>query len=195
MINCLNQNQFLINSFITIILTQSENESGKVRRFESDRDGCCKIMALRAQVKPLKIRDYMDYLQFASDLSLDKTHVFNSVEENEETMRRHGVTQEIRQLGKGKFRADLAVRNEHQVEFYSDRFNKALSARLETPENMTYLMFPRSVSGEFRICGKNVSENTMMVLPSGTVADMVVPDLAGSDTISISQTRSVLFLC
>ncbi len=57
----------------------------------------------------------MDYREFVSDLPQGRTIVFNSVEENEETMRRYGVNQELRQLGKGRFRADLAVRSTAQA--------------------------------------------------------------------------------
>ncbi|MGB5366503.1 MAG: hypothetical protein WBN14_09565 [Polyangiales bacterium] len=46
----------------------------------------------------------MNYRQFASDLPPGQTVVFHSVEENEETMRAFGVTQELRQLGAGTFR-------------------------------------------------------------------------------------------
>ena len=52
----------------------------------------------------------MNYEEFASDLPLHRTTVFTSAEENQEVMQRLGVNQEVRQLGKGKFRADLAVR-------------------------------------------------------------------------------------
>lgn len=131
----------------------------------------------------------MEYLKFASDLSLDKAIVFNSVEENEETMHRLGVKQEIRQLGKGKFRSDFAAHCVQQTEFYSDRFNKALSVFLEVPQDVIYFLFPRTVSGDFRVCGKDISTETMLVMPAGSVMDATVPDLSGSDTFVISQAR------
>ena len=49
----------------------------------------------------------MIYKNFHSDLPLHRTIVFTSVEENEETMRRCGVNQEVRQLGKKKFRSGV----------------------------------------------------------------------------------------
>ncbi len=131
----------------------------------------------------------MDYLEFSSDLSLQNTIVFNSVEEYDETLRRLGVKQEIRQLGNGKFRSDFAVRCEQQAEFYSDRFNKALCVHLEAPEDVIYLLFPRCINGGFRVCGNDVSTNTMLAMPAGAGMDAVVSDLSGSDTISMSQAR------
>lgn len=45
----------------------------------------------------------MTYDEFMSDRPLHRTISFKSAEENEETLRRYGVNQEVRQLGKGKF--------------------------------------------------------------------------------------------
>jgi hypothetical protein len=53
----------------------------------------------------------VNYEEFASDLPLHGTIAVTSAEENEETMRRYGVTQEFRQTGKGKFRSELALRS------------------------------------------------------------------------------------
>ena len=52
----------------------------------------------------------MDYMEFASDLPLHQTIMFSSAEENKETMKRWDVSQEIRQIGTGKFRSDLVER-------------------------------------------------------------------------------------
>ena len=131
----------------------------------------------------------MDYIKFASDLPLDRTLKFASAEENTETMKRWGVNQEVRQLGAGKFRSDLIVRPIRDVELYADRFNKAASAYLEPPAGTISFLFPRSVSVKFLACGRNVANEKLIVIPDGSGVDIVVPDLAGSEAITISNTR------
>ena len=96
----------------------------------------------------------MDYEEFASGLPLDRTTVFTSAEENEETMRRLGVNQRVRQLGRGKFRSDLAVLSTEQGDLFSDRFNRACSMFLEPPPGTVGLVFPRSAGGQFLASGE-----------------------------------------
>lgn len=48
----------------------------------------------------------MDYNEFTSDLPLNGRISFSSTEENEEVMQHYGINQQVRQLGKGGFRAD-----------------------------------------------------------------------------------------
>jgi AraC-like DNA-binding protein len=127
----------------------------------------------------------MNYMEFASDLPLDCTIVFNSAEENEEVMQRCGVNQVVRQMGAGKFRADLAVRSTEQADLFADRFNKAISIYLEPPTGTVGILFPRSASGQFLASGHNVGNDKLVVLPDGTGTDIVIPDLAGSEAIAI----------
>jgi hypothetical protein len=61
--------------------------------------------------------------------------VFWSVEENEEAMRRMGVDQRIRQLGRGAFRCDMAVSETEEAVLFCDRFSKAFSMVLEAPQD------------------------------------------------------------
>lgn len=61
------------------------------------------LVVMIASLAPLK------YEEFASDLLPAGTIVFTDSEENEETMRSYGVTQEIRQSGKGRVRCDHNV--------------------------------------------------------------------------------------
>ena len=133
----------------------------------------------------------MDYMKFASDLPLDRTFKFASAEENTETMNRWGVNQEVRQLGAGKFRSDLAVRRIKDVELYTDRFNKAVSAYLEPPAGTVCFLFPRSVSGRFLACGQNVGNKKLIMVPDGSGVDLVAPDLAGSEAITIPTMRFI----
>lgn len=132
---------------------------------------------------------HMEYMKFTANLPLDRTIKFASAEENTETMKSWGVNQEVRQLGAGEFRADLAVRRIEDVELYADRFNKAVSVYLEPPAGTVSFLFPRSVTGKFLACGHNVGNERLIVIPDGSSVDIAVPDLAGSEAISISITR------
>ena len=131
----------------------------------------------------------MDYVKFASDLHLDRTIKFASAEENTEMMKRWGVNQKLRQLGAGKFRSELAVRRIEDVELYADRFNKAVSACLAPPTGTVCFLFPRRVSGKFLACGQNVGNEMLIVIPDGSSVDLVTSDLAGSEAITVSNTR------
>ena len=131
----------------------------------------------------------MDYMEFASDLPLHRTTVFRSAEENEEMMQRLGVTQQMRQMGTGKFRADLAVRSTAQAEFYADRFSKSISMYLEPPPGMVGVLFPRSASGRFLASGQDTGNAKVVVIHAGSGIDIVIPDLAGSEALTIPQPR------
>ena len=132
---------------------------------------------------------HMEYMKFTANLPLDRTIKFASAEENTETMKSWGVNQEVRQLGAGKFRADLAVRRVQDIELYADRFNKAVSVYLEPPAGTITFLFPRSVSGKFLACGQNVGNEKLIVIPDGSGVDIAVPELAGSEAVTISSAR------
>ena len=106
----------------------------------------------------------MNYMEFASDLPLHQTIKFTSTEELEETMQRLGVSQEMKQIGTGKFQSDLAVRTTPQAELYADRFSKAVSMHLESPKDTVGILFPRSASGKFVVCGQNVGNEKIVVI-------------------------------
>jgi len=130
----------------------------------------------------------MDYSEFVADLRRP-TLAFSSAEENEETMRRLGVTQRVRQLGSGPFRCHMSVRTTDDAEIYADRFSKAVSIYLESPENAVGLLLPRSASERFLVSGNNVPNDSLLFMPSGSGADIAIPDLAGSETIAIPEAR------
>ena len=104
----------------------------------------------------------MTYEEFASDLPVSRTIVFTSVEENEEAFSRYGVEQPMRQLGKGAYRSDLAVRSTEQADLYADRYNKAISMYLEAPKGSVGLLFPRSANGQFLACGQNLTNENLL---------------------------------
>ncbi len=129
----------------------------------------------------------MDYTEFASDIPLDRAVEFTSAEENEETMRELGIEQCVRQLGRGPFKAHIAVASSEEADLYSDRFNKALSMYLEPPKGRVGFAIFRSANGEFLASGRQVANDKLVIVPDGTGTDIVAPDLCGSDDISISQ--------
>jgi hypothetical protein len=71
----------------------------------------------------------MNLEAFVSALPSDQTIKSRSAEELEETMLSLGVNQETRQLGKGKFRSELAVRSTISAELYADQVRSSKSAR------------------------------------------------------------------
>jgi AraC-like DNA-binding protein len=131
----------------------------------------------------------MTYSEFAADLSVRRTISFSSVEENEETMRRLGVNQQIRQLGKGPFRADLAVESTEHAEFYSDRFSTAFTMALEPPAGSVGVLFLRSARDHVLVCGEKVADDKLVVVMPGSSLDIVGPDLTGSEAITVPQAR------
>jgi AraC-like DNA-binding protein len=132
----------------------------------------------------------MSYGEFISDLPLEDTIVFNSAEENEETMQRLGVNQQIRQSGKGNFQAHMAARSFDQLELFADRFSTAFSMYLEPPEGMVGFLLPRSISGQFISSGEDTA-NKMLYLPTGGGTDIVAPALSGSEAIGIPEERFI----
>ncbi len=134
----------------------------------------------------------MDYNQFISDLPPNKTVVFSSAEQNEQAMRRLGVNQhDVRQLGRGKFRSDMAIQSAGEVLVGSDRFNRAVSMYLEPPEGTVGLIVFRSANGEFRASGENVANDKLVVLPSGSGIEIMATDLCGCDAIAVPEARFI----
>jgi AraC-like DNA-binding protein len=131
----------------------------------------------------------MNYESFVSDLPRDNRISFDSVEENQELMARLGVNQDIKQLGKGVFYADMSVRTTKQVELFADRFNKAVSIYLEPPADTIGFLIPRTVSGNFIASGTDVSNDHLVITHVDYGTDIVAPDLIGSESITIPKSR------
>ena len=133
----------------------------------------------------------MNYEEFAADLPLDQTLSFTSAEENQETMLRLGVEQRVRQVGRGRFRSDMIVRTTEQAEFFSDRFSTACTMYLEPPRGMVELLVFRSAGERFLASGHEVANDRLVLLPDGVGADLVLPDLAGSEAIGVPKEQFV----
>ena len=103
--------------------------------------------------------DTMTYEEFASDLPRENKVSFYSIEENQGFIDRFNVIQEMKQLGKGAYRADLSERITKQVALYADRFNKGLSAYLAPPEESIGFLIPRTEKGHFTSSGSTISNH------------------------------------
>ena len=113
------------------------------------------------------------------------------MEENEEELRRLGVNQEMRQLGSGDYRCDLAFRDMESCQLISDRFNKALLMYLEPPPGTAAFLFPKSISGRFLAFGENVGNQKVLFFPEGSGADITIPALAGSESLVLPHQRFI----
>ncbi len=115
--------------------------------------------------------------------------VFKSAEENEEAMCRMGVEQRMRQLGRGEFRCDMAVSERDDVVLVSDRFSTSVSIRLQPPAGMVGFLFGVSTGGQLLASGGNVANDKLVVFPDGCGADLVMDELAGSESFLIPSER------
>ena len=131
----------------------------------------------------------MTFDQFESDLPRHCRITFSSAEENEEAMRDHGVTQELRQLGSGRFRCSMVTNETEQVDLFSDRFNKAFTMYLAPPADTVAFLISRSASGEFYASGDNLGNEKLAILFPESGADIVVPDLIGTESLVIAKAR------
>jgi AraC-like DNA-binding protein len=131
----------------------------------------------------------MNYEAFASDLPPERTFTFRSAEENEETMLRMGVNQEMRQLRRGPFRSDLAVRATQTAELFADRFSTACRMYLEPPPGMVGLLWLRSTGAPLLASGVDAANDKLVFIPNSTGVDLVLPDLAGSEAVGIPEDR------
>jgi len=131
----------------------------------------------------------IDYDEFAADLPTNGVISFSSAEENEEVMQQHGINQQVRQLGKGSFRADYAMLETEQAILTVDRFSKACSVYLEPPPDTVALLVFRSAGGQILASAENVANDKIVVLPDGYGVDLVSPNLAGSEAVILPKLK------
>ena len=129
----------------------------------------------------------MNYEELALDLPVERTMTFRSAEENEEFFLRMNVNQEMRQLRRGPFRSDLAFRTTQTADLYADRFSSACRMYLESPPGMIGLLWLRSTGAPLLASGVDAANDKLLFLPSSTVVGLVLPDLGGSEVISIPE--------
>lgn len=133
----------------------------------------------------------MTYEEFSSDLPRHGTLGFTSAEQTEAVFKSHGVHQPMRQLARGRYRADLAVRSTEQADLFADRYNVACSIYLEPPAGAVALLFFRSAGGRFLASGESVANDKLVVMPRGSGSDLVTPDLFGSDAMTVPEARFI----
>lgn len=133
----------------------------------------------------------MNYEDFASDLPLQQSVLFESAEACEETLRQYGVDQPTRQLGKGLFRARLATRSTEQADLFADRYNTAISLRLEPPAGTISFLFPRSPNGKFLSCGEEIGNSSLIMLDERSSIDIVTSAFSGTEAIAIPEARFI----
>jgi len=131
----------------------------------------------------------MNYQTFSSDIPKHRAITFSSAEEVEEAFLNMGIHQEMQQLGRGSLQAVLAVRSTELADLFADRYSKACRMKLESPPDMVGLLFFRSANDKLLTSGANVANDKLFFQPKGVVANLVTPDLAGSEVISIPDSR------
>ena len=131
----------------------------------------------------------MKYAEFIEDLPADRRISFSCAEENEEVLKRFGVTQEERQLGAGRFQCDMAATRIDEVNLYSDRFSTAVSLYCQPPADRLSMLFTRCAEGEFYANGNDVTDGALIFIPDECGPDIVASGLFGSDSIEVSEAR------
>jgi hypothetical protein len=115
----------------------------------------------------------MNYEEFSSNLPANNRVSFASVEETQEVMDRLGVNQQMKQLGKGTFHADMSARATKGVALFADRFNKGLSIYLTPPTENIGLLIPRTARETFIASGSTMSTDKLLVVHDGIGTDIV----------------------
>ena len=83
----------------------------------------------------------MTYEEFAADLTARHSFRFHSAEEAEEVLKALGLSNyELRQLGRGSFRNDLAAILTSEGIALSHRFERSFFSPLHTPDGMVTLL-------------------------------------------------------
>jgi AraC-like DNA-binding protein len=131
----------------------------------------------------------MNYQNFSADIPSHRAITFGSAEEIEETFLNMEIRQEMQQLGRGGFQADMAARSTGLADLVADRYSKACRMQLSPPPDTIALVFYRSVNGKLLASGANVANDKLCFQPKGVEVSLVTPDLAGSETILITESR------
>lgn len=131
----------------------------------------------------------MKFEEFASDLPRQYTKWFTSPMALEEEFREIGINQPTRQAERGEFRAALAYRVTEHCGLFSDRYSTTLTLHLQSPQNETGILLPRSPSNHFVVNGINLGNDQLVVAPLAEGMDINGVGPIGSDCISMSPTR------
>ena len=131
----------------------------------------------------------VSYEAFSSDLPAERRLPFNSVEENEEVLRRYGLDLAVRQTGGGLFRSHLVAGTTAEATLLSQRINVSLTMHVQAPADTVVLLFPRWVSGQYTVSGVNLGHESVLVLPESAGADISIPGWQDL-TVSLFERRA-----
>ena len=132
----------------------------------------------------------MNYEQFAADVTSGSSVRFHFVEESEKALRGLGVSEfELRQLGRGSFRSDMAAILTSEGIALSQRFERRFYSPLRTPEGMVFLIIPSTAGGDFFVSGDIISQRELIVQTPQTEVDVFAPDLTASEAFGVSVSR------
>ena len=130
------------------------------------------------------------YEQFAADLTSPHTFRFHSAEESEEAVRALGVSDyEMRQLGRGSFRSDMALKQTSEGFLSSRRFERSLYSPLRAPKELVFLIIPSTAGRDIMASGEIVPQGGMIVQTPETQIDFITPDLTAADTFGLPVSR------
>ena len=132
----------------------------------------------------------ISYEEFASDVTSGQSVRIHSIEETEETLKSLGVSSfEMRQLGRGTSRTDLAAILSPEGLALSHRFERSFYSPLHTPDEMVTLLITSAVNGDLYANGTVISDGKLLVQTPDTEIDIFAPDIAGSDAFGVPVSR------
>ena len=132
----------------------------------------------------------MSYEAFAADLTAHPCVRFHFAEETEEALHRLGVSNfELRQLGRGSFKTDLAGMLTSEGLVLSQRFERGFSLPMHTPDGMVTLLMTSTAGADLFASGDVVSNDKLIVQTPETEVDVIAPDLAGSEAFGVPASR------
>jgi len=114
---------------------------------------------------------------------MSNVHQFSAVEEMDEAARAAGWDMEYRQFGKGEFRAEFASIEIDEILFASERFNNHLCIDCEPPTGFTGLFLPGMGLGHLQVCGRALTDGTLIALPPLSEMDFVTRNTICNETI------------
>ena len=132
----------------------------------------------------------MNYDELVADLAPHSSVRFHSAEESEAAVRAVGVSDyELRQLGRGSCRVDMALSQSPEGFLSSRRFERSLFSPLRTPKELVFLIIPSSVKGDIVASGETVPQGGIIVQTPDTQVDFITSDLTAADTLGLPASR------
>ncbi len=132
----------------------------------------------------------MSYEEFAADLTPHRSVRIHNVEETEEVVRGLGIPEfELRQLGRGSFKNDLAAILTPEGLALAQRYERSFYSPLHTPDGMVTLLITSTAGGDLFASGDVVSNQKLIVQTPETEVDIIAPDLTASEAFGVPESR------